>query len=118
MTGLTVSGGSSTVKRSWVISRKIAIAKEDDRRSRTTQLRGPAWAWHRAKGALVGYGYRPLRAFLYLAVLVVIAALVFWWAYALHVMTYTGSGPTPAFLAAGYGFDVTVPIISLGQQSN
>lgn len=105
----------------------VAIAKEDDRR-KAELVTGWQVPWHRINRALVRYGYRPRRAFGWLAVLIVVASAVFGVAHHEGVMEPTAASSDQAEIAAhctssypcfdpvAYGFDVVVPIIDLGQR--
>jgi hypothetical protein len=112
-------------------ARAVAIAKEDDRRKRGGQLRGLRSIGHQASRELVRYGYQPLRAGRYLIILVLLAAAVFAVAHQEGVMMptqTTGANQAlvrarctdtyPCFSPEAYGFDIVVPIISLGQRDN
>jgi hypothetical protein len=89
-------------------ARTVLLAKQRCRRS---QLRPAARAWGYLQDATVGYGYRPVRALIWLLSLVAIAAACF------------AAYPPPGARRPGhadfqpviYAFHVVVPVLGVGQ---
>lgn len=103
-------------------------------------LRGLHWVF----GALAGYGYRPMRLFVSMAVIWLLCACVYWWlalpphnalgptdplvfqnpAYAACTAANKGNwflcGPLPAeyttFSPLAYSLDILLPLVDLGQE--
>lgn len=113
-------------------ARQVRISRE--RAYHKHALRG-FWARmrHRFLGLTVGYGYRPFRALLWAAGVVVLGTALFGWAFNHNVMTPAHSagpvstppriGTPPAALrtpvtAFFYSLDTFVPILDLYQKSN
>ncbi|MGI5322042.1 hypothetical protein [Actinomadura nitritigenes] len=91
-------------------ARTVRLAKQ--RRRRRTLAR-PARLWGVAQDWTVGYGYRPLRAGILLATLLLIGTLVF----AAHHPVPLKKDEAPAFNPFLYSLDLLLPIISFGQES-
>jgi hypothetical protein len=89
-------------------ARTVLLAKQ---RSRRQHLNLPARVWGYLQDALVGYGYRPARAFGWLILLVAVLAT----ATALQQPRPT-STPAPSFNPVIYAVDVVLPLIDLDQQ--
>ncbi|MFF3201705.1 membrane-associated oxidoreductase [Streptomyces sp. NPDC002962] len=95
----------------------------DDRAARVVQLakqrrhRGTLpWygrAWGHLQDAAVGYGFRPLRAAVWLLSLLAVGSL----AYAGHHPPPLKAGEAPAFDPVFYTLDLLLPVISFGQES-
>ncbi|WP_433257842.1 alpha-L-fucosidase [Streptosporangium sp. CA-135522] len=91
-------------------ARDVLLAKQ--RRRRAGQGLG-ARAWGYLQDWTVGYGYRPLRAALWLAALLLVGTLVF----AIHEPPAVKPGEAPPFNAFLYTLDLLLPIIGFGQES-
>jgi hypothetical protein len=92
-------------------ARRVLLAKQRQRR-RQRHWWARWWGW--LQDALVGYGYAPGRALLFLAG----AFLVGWLVFSSHHPVPVGPGPHPAFNAALYTLDVLIPAPALGQASD
>lgn len=90
-------------------ARTVLLAKERHRRSR---LRLPMRLWGYLQDGAVGYGYRPLRALFWLALLI---ALMSGYFDARHPKPSSANGP--AFEPIVYSLDVLVPVLNLGQKN-
>lgn len=90
-------------------ARTVLLARQ---RHRRTTLSPHTRAWGYVQDAAVGYGYRPLRAGVWLVALLVCGALFF----ALHPPAPLEAGKAPQFNAVFYTLDLLVPIISFGQE--
>lgn len=88
-------------------ARKAAIAKQRRGRHAFSPL---SWLWY----LTVGYGYRPWLAGAWLIALAALGTAVFSHAYPAHMIA-TSPHP-PAFHAAGYAFDLLLPVAGLGQK--
>jgi hypothetical protein len=91
-------------------ARTVRLAKQ--RRRRRT-LPSPARAWGVAQDWTVGYGYRPFRAGILLAALLVIGTVLF----AAHHPVPLKKDEAPAFNPFLYTLDLLLPIISFGQEA-
>jgi hypothetical protein len=90
-------------------ARLVQLAKQ--RRLRTTR----AWygrLWGYVQDATVGYGFRPLRAAVWLLSLLAIG----WIAYGLHHPRALKASESPHFNALFYTLDLLLPVISFGQE--
>ncbi|MEU6230102.1 oxidoreductase [Streptomyces sp. NPDC047042] len=90
-------------------ARTVLLAKQ---RHRRTTLAPQVRAWGHIQDAAVGYGYRPLRAGLWLLALLVCGALYF----GLHPPAPLDAGKAPQFNAVFYTLDLLVPIFTFGQE--
>ncbi|MFI8230487.1 membrane-associated oxidoreductase [Streptomyces sp. NPDC085900] len=90
-------------------ARLVQLAKQ--RRLRTTR----AWygrAWGYVQDATVGYGFRPLRAAVWLLSLLAIGSI----AYAVHHPRPLKASEAPHFNPVFYTLDLLLPVISFGQE--
>jgi hypothetical protein len=90
-------------------ARLVQLAKQ--RRLRTTR----AWygrLWGYAQDATVGYGFRPLRAAVWLLSLLAVGSMAF----ALHHPPALKSSEAPQFNPVFYTLDLLLPVISFGQE--
>jgi uncharacterized protein YjbI with pentapeptide repeats len=92
-------------------ARRVLLAKQRQRRRQ--RLWWTRW-WGWLQDALVGYGYAPGRALLWLAGAFVAGWLVF----RARPPAPAGAGPHPDFNAALYTLDVLIPAPALGQASD
>jgi hypothetical protein len=92
-------------------ARRVLLAKQRHRR-RTLAL--PARLWGHLLEATVGYGYRPWRAGVWLAALLLLGTTVF----ATHTPTATEPGQVPPFNPFVYTLDLLIPIGGLGQRTS
>ncbi|MBV8215059.1 MAG: hypothetical protein JOZ08_17770 [Verrucomicrobia bacterium] len=108
-------------------SRRVMVAKNEDH---AKHVRWPAWLWYSFFGRLVGYGYRPLRAFAVSVLLIVIGTLIFEAGYYAKIVTPTeekayavyidkgGKGDHfehyPVFNPLVYSIETFVPLLKLG----
>jgi hypothetical protein len=69
--------------------------------------------WGRLQDVTVGYGFRPLRAAVWLLSLLAVGSAVF----ALHHPAPLKSGEAPPFQPVFYTLDLLLPVISFGQES-
>ncbi|UZJ32824.1 hypothetical protein [Streptomyces endophytica] len=92
-------------------ARTVLLAKQ---RHRRRTLRWPSRLWGYLQDLLVGYGYRPARAFGWLTLGVTLTACYF----ALFPPTPANGtkGPHPDFSPFIYAVDVLLPVLDLGQQ--
>ncbi|MFF3453863.1 oxidoreductase [Streptomyces sp. NPDC002730] len=90
-------------------ARTVLLAKQ---RHRRTTLPRHTRLWGYIQDAAVGYGYRPLRAGLWLVALLSIGAVVF----GLHPPGPLEAGKAPAFNAVFYTLDLLLPVITFGQE--
>jgi hypothetical protein len=91
-------------------ARTVLLAKQRHRRATLPALRG---TWGYVQDATVGYGYRPLRAGLWLMALLAAGAIFF----GVHPPAPLEAGKAPPFNAAFYTLDLLVPIIAFGQEA-
>jgi hypothetical protein len=90
-------------------ARTVLLAGERRRRGK---LGWPGRWWSRLQDLTVGYGYRPLRAAGWMALLFAVGAVVF----SLHPPRAVEPAKAPALLEPIYALDVILPV-DLGQQS-
>ncbi|MFJ8112290.1 hypothetical protein [Streptomyces sp. NPDC096132] len=90
-------------------ARTVLLTKQ--RRMRTT-LAWPARAWSFLQDATVGYGYRPLRAVLLLAVFFTVGTAMF----STWPPAPAGEGTPRDFQPAAYTLDLLLPLIDFGQE--
>lgn len=88
----------------------MLLAKQRHRRA---TLRPHIRVWGYIQDATVGYGYRPLRAGLWLMALLACGAIFF----AAHSPGPLEAGKAPPFNAVFYTLDLLVPIITFGQEA-
>ncbi|MER5787159.1 hypothetical protein [Streptomyces sp. NPDC001980] len=90
-------------------ARLVLLAKQ--RRRRAT-LAWPARLWSLLQDLTVGYGYRPLRAVLLLAVCFTVGTVLF----ATWPPLPYGDGTPPDFQPAVYTLDLLLPVVDFGQE--
>ncbi|WP_369231752.1 membrane-associated oxidoreductase [Streptomyces sp. R21] len=90
-------------------ARQVQLAKQ--RRHRAT-LTWYARAWGHLQDATVGYGFRPLRAAVWLLSLLTIGSI----AYGLHHPPPVKADEAPDFSPVFYTLDLLLPIIDFGQE--
>ncbi|HEY0537980.1 MAG TPA: hypothetical protein VGD53_06410 [Actinoallomurus sp.] len=91
-------------------ARRVLYARElDQRRTKTTVGR----IWSTLQDVTVGYGYRPWRAMLWLALLLVLGSVL----YGLAPPQPLKAGEAPHFNPMMYTLDLLLPIVDLGQQN-
>ncbi|MEU9640528.1 oxidoreductase [Streptomyces sp. NPDC048188] len=90
-------------------ARTVLLAKQRHRRA---GLPAPTRLWGHVQDVSVGYGYRPLRAGLWLLALLACGALYF----ALHTPAPLDPGKAPPFNAVFYTLDLLVPLVTFGQE--
>ncbi len=91
-------------------ARTVLLAGERHRRA------GLAWPgrwWGHLQDLTVGYGYRPVRAAVWLTALLVLGTVVF----GLYPPRPIEPGKAPEFIASIYTLDLILPVIDFGQQS-
>ncbi|MFE5004747.1 membrane-associated oxidoreductase [Streptomyces sp. NPDC056696] len=91
-------------------ARTVQLAKQ--RRHRAT-LPTYARLWGHIQDATVGYGFRPMRAAVWLVSLLAVGSITF----ALHHPSPLKPDEAPAFNAVFYTLDLLLPIIDFGQES-
>jgi hypothetical protein len=91
-------------------ARTVLLAGERHRRD---ALSLPARWWGRLQDLTVGYGYRPVRAGLWLAMLFTVGTAVF----TLHPPRAADPGKAPDFIPPVYTLDLILPVGDFGQQS-
>lgn len=91
-------------------ARTVLLAGERHRRD--TLSRPGRW-WGRLQDLTVGYGYRPVRAGMWLAALFTIGTVVFQW----HRPRAADPVKAPEFVAPVYTLDLILPVGDFGQQS-
>lgn len=91
-------------------ARTVLLAKQRHRRA---TLPPHIRVWGYIQDATVGYGYRPLRAGLWLMALLACGAIFF----AAHSPGPLEAGKAPPFNAVFYTLDLLVPIITFGQEA-
>ncbi|WP_330288795.1 oxidoreductase [Streptomyces sp. NBC_00576] len=91
-------------------ARTVLLAKQ---RHRRTTLAPHTRLWGHIQDATVGYGYRPLRAGLWLLALLVCGALYF----GMYPPAALEADKAPQFNAVFYTLDLLVPIITFGQEA-
>jgi hypothetical protein len=98
-------------------ARTVAIAKQQDRRTSVEGwARWPTRAWSVFLRWTIGYGYRPARALIPLAVLLIAGWLIFDAAYPMQLRpAKTGLGQ-PGFHAARYALDLLLPVANFKQR--
>ena len=99
-------------------AKEVLIAKNKDK-ARLTQLTWSELLWYRVFGPMIGFGYRPWRAFWIGIVVVLLGWLFFWAGYRAEVMTPAkeGADASGGFCALMYSLDVFVPLVDLRQAS-
>jgi hypothetical protein len=90
-------------------ARTVLLAGERHRRE--TLSRAGRW-WGRLQDMTVGYGYRPVRAGVWLAALFTVGTVVFHW----HKPRAADPGRAPDFVAPVYTLDLILPVGDFGQQ--
>jgi hypothetical protein len=113
-------------------AKKILIAKNKDKARLTKLTWWSEWWWYRVFGRIIGYGYRPWRAFWIGLGFVFVGWILFWAGSRADVMTKTkgtiyvskGNGENshvsndyPKFNSLVYSLDVFLPLIDLHQVS-
>ncbi|MFI5688204.1 oxidoreductase [Streptomyces sp. NPDC051636] len=91
-------------------ARTVLLAKQRHRRA---TLPPHIRVWGYIQDTTVGYGYRPLRAGLWLMALLACGAIFF----AVHSPAPLEAGKAPPFNAVFYTLDLLVPIITFGQEA-
>nr|WP_069464019.1 oxidoreductase [Actinacidiphila rubida] len=92
-------------------AREVQLARQRRRRESLT-VAGRAWGW--LQDVTVGYGYRPGRAAVWMAVLWAVGAVYF----AAHRQPAPAdSGYVPHWSPALYALDLLLPVIDLGQDN-
>jgi hypothetical protein len=91
-------------------ARTVLLAKQRHRRA---TLRPHLRAWGHIQDVTVGYGYRPLRAGLWLMALLACGGSFF----AAHAPVPLEAGKAPPFNAVFYTLDLLVPVIGFGQEA-
>ncbi|WP_330344851.1 hypothetical protein OHA09_17070 [Streptomyces longwoodensis] len=94
-------------------ARRILIAMHDDARSHLSFL-GRLWSY--ATRALVGYGYQPWLAGVWLTGLIMIGTAVFSWQYPENVQLIKPDEGHPAFNPFIYSLDLALPLVNLGHK--
>ena len=89
-------------------ARTILLAKQ---RRRRPALAWYARAWGYIQDITVGYGYRPVRAALWLLALLALGATIF----AIHHPPPISNAPVPAFNPLIYTVNLLLPVIDFGQ---
>ncbi|MFE9445795.1 oxidoreductase [Streptomyces sp. NPDC006602] len=92
-------------------ARRVLLAKQRHRRK---ALGLPARLWGHLLDWTVGYGYRPWRAGVWLAALILFGTAVF----GAHSPRSTDPGQVPPFNAFVYTLDLLIPIGGLGQRTS
>ena len=92
-------------------ARAVLLAGEQHRRD-TLPLAGRLWG--HLQNLTVGYGYRPGRAIMCLAVLLIAGTLVF----QNQPPRPAEAAKAPEFIAFAYTADLILPVVDLGQQAN
>ncbi|GHI06531.1 oxidoreductase [Streptomyces cellostaticus] len=90
-------------------ARTVLLARQ---RHRRVTLPAHIRAWGYVQDATVGYGYRPLRAGLWLMALLACGAVAF----AAHPPAPLEAGKAPPFNAVFYTLDLLIPVITFGQE--
>jgi hypothetical protein len=110
-------------------ARKVAIAREEDRRSRGQLNRLSRW-WNKFLSVTVGHGYKPWRIAIILVIVVLLATAFFWLSPANRAMapamndapdatsSQNCTGNYECFSAPIYSLDVLLPVVDLRQESN
>ncbi|MHC4396009.1 MAG: hypothetical protein ACYS1A_10185 [Planctomycetota bacterium] len=94
-------------------AKEILIAKE---KAKSKELKWYEWLPHVLYGLLVGYGYRPWRAFLIGLIVIVVGGFLFSAGFQAASMTpVKNSDNHPEFHAFVYSLDVFLPVIDLHQ---
>jgi hypothetical protein len=91
-------------------ARAVLFARQQRRRRAGTARPAKVWSW--LQEITVGYGYRPRRAVLWLAALLLIGAVAFGLAPPDRVAT---AGPV-TFNSLAYALDLLLPVVSFGQE--
>ena len=99
-------------------ARRVAIAKQHERRRALPKRAWPARLWSLLLGALVGYGYRTWLAGLWLVGLVAGGWILFDLAHPAHLIAAKPAGQRPWFHAGAYALDLLLPFANLGYQDN
>jgi len=90
-------------------ARTILLAKQ---RARRQTISAPLRAWGLIQDWMVGYGYRPLRAALWLGALLLIGSVAF----GIHRPAPLNPSQAPEFNPFLYTLDLLVPIVGFGQK--
>jgi hypothetical protein len=91
-------------------ARQVLLAREREHRAHLPWY-GRAWSW--LQEVTVGYGYRPLRAAVWLLAFLAAGTLAF----GLHHPPPLAGVPHPAFNPLIYTLDLVLPLVDLGQRS-
>ncbi|TWP53892.1 hypothetical protein FKR81_03810 [Lentzea tibetensis] len=91
-------------------ARRVLLARQ---RRRRKQLNFPGRTWGFIQDTVVGYGYRPWLAGLWVLALLIIGTTYF----AANRPTALRAGPAPDFAPFAYALDLILPIVSLGQDN-
>lgn len=94
-------------------AQRILIAMNDDSRSRLPRM-ARAWSW--VTRLLVGYGYQPWLAGVWLAGLLFISTAIFQMEHPEHVKIIKPDEGHPKFNPFIYALDKTLPVLNLGHQ--
>lgn len=95
-------------------ARRILIAKQKDP-ARVAAMTIPQRLWHHVLGLTIGYGYRPWQAAAWIAVFILLGALLFQNGFDGTQFQKTIVGEPPAFNTFVYSLDSFVPLIDLHQ---
>jgi hypothetical protein len=90
-------------------ARTVLLAKQ---RKRRQAIAAPLQAWGLVQDWMVGYGYRPQRAALWLAALLIIGTAAF----TIHHPAPLDRAHAPQFVSLLYTLDLLLPIVSFGQK--
>lgn len=101
-------------------AKEILIAKERDRGS-WGRMNWWSRFWHEVSGGIIVYGYGPLRALWWMALIISLGTLFFDLGhreYISQVALSTPTQPTPPFNALMYSLDTFLPIIDFHQEAD
>jgi hypothetical protein len=97
-------------------AKEILIAKEKDR-GRWADLSRSVKFWHWILGAVIDYGYRPLKAWRYIGFIVILGAFVFDLFHPELMIPVDPSQSPSLFNSFVYSLDTFLPVIDLHQES-
>ena len=93
---------------------EVLITKNKDFAELGAELSKTQWLWYKVLGPMIGYGYRPLKAFVPILIFVVLGWAVFWSGYQRGVMSPMAEDH-PVFQPLVYSIDMFLPVVNLYQ---
>ena len=95
-------------------AKEVLIAKNEDYAKLDTELSMAQKFWYKILGPMIGYGYRPLKAFLPILIIIVLGWVLFWSGYQKGVISPMAEDH-PVFQPLVYSIDMFLPVVNLYQ---